>query len=313
MAIEASRARASGRAKTCVVLILMLLGYVYQQQEVFAGQLLLALEIDLPDPSDQDWPEKKTTSMSKTKVAVQTVAIGDQSRIALANHRAYCSKWGYHCEVLSQCLDDRDPAWQKMPHTLNLFKRGYEYVFWVDADAFFTNCGKSLQSLIDKMEQDSSSWLFSGDTLIVNTGQMMWKNTQVARDMLIEADKLWFPEFSHPLKDNAAIAAYLAGARRPIDAEILAAYEVADECHILQNQQFQHLKSGSREALHMVSEELKQQISFVSKRAINSYEDDFQKGDFIFHCAGQGDKKECMTRFVTQHSALLDRCPQFWL
>jgi len=164
---------------------------------------------------------------------------------------------------------------------------------------------------MDQMEQDKTSWLFSGDTLVINTGQMMWRNTQAARDILIGADKLWFPEWTHPLNENAAIAAYLAGARRPNNTEILAAYEIADECFIHRNQQCEKLTSGSREALHMVSDDLKQEITFVPKRAINSYGDDFEKGDFIYHCAGQGDKKECMATFATKYNTLLDQCPQF--
>jgi galactosyl transferase GMA12/MNN10 family len=298
------------------VLILVLLGYVYQQLMVFAG-LRLTPETARQDLSDKDSSERKTTPTSKPKVALLTVAIGDQSRISLPNHREYCSKWGYHCKFPDQGLDNRHPKWQKIPHTLNLLDQGYDYVFWVDGDAFFTNCGQSLQSLTNKMEQDSSSWLFSGDTLIINSGQMMWKNTKAARDLLIGVYKLWSPEWTHFLKlddlaDNAAFAAYLAGARRPITAEILAAYKIADECYILRNQQCQHLTSGSREALHMVSKELIQHVSFVPKREINSYEDDFHKGDFIFHCAGQSNKKECMARFATKHNASLDQCPIFF-
>jgi len=187
MADEVLRSRASRRAKSVFFLIIVLLGYVYRQYTVFAGQfrwmpeiagqgsseqdlselnstsvrkndavltvateqlrlapetavqdsseqdepeqnttsprknegqLRLAPETAMQDPSEQDEPEQNTTSTRKN-VAVLTVAIGDQSSISNANHHAYCSKWGYHCEVLNKSLDDRHPSWQKIPHTAN--------------------------------------------------------------------------------------------------------------------------------------------------------------------------------------------------
>eukprot|EP00977_Amphora_coffeiformis_P001707 scaffold336_cov196-Amphora_coffeaeformis.AAC.12 len=195
-------------------------------------------------------PRRTTSIQLKRKgIAVQTVAIGNRSSIALVNQRTYCSKWGYHFKVLTKSLDERHPAWQKIPFTLNLFDQGYDHVYWIDGDAFFTICNQSLQPLIDRMEQDNSTWLFSGDTLLINSGQMMWKKMPAARAILIGVDRLWFPKWDslHLLRDNAAFAAYLTGARNAMGDEIRAAYRLADE-------QCGYLVSGSREALHAVTD-----------------------------------------------------------
>ena len=173
------------------------------------------------------------------RVAIQTVNI-DAVHLALSNHISYTAKWGSDYVLVDQKLDPtRSPKWQKIPATLELFeKHEYDYVMWMDSDAIFANCSKSIEPFLQQMELEGTSWLFSGDTLIVNSGQMIFKNTAAARDILKGIDALWFPHWdnqTHGLQDNAAVAAYIGGARRPIQAEVEAAYQRADVCYATGN------------------------------------------------------------------------------
>ena len=224
--------------------------------------------------------------------------------MAAANHIAYCDKWGYHYEPVTKAfIIDRGPHWQKLPATLALFDKGYDYVFWIDGDAFFVNCSKSLKPFIDKLEMENSSWLFSGDTLVVNSAQMLWKNTAAARQILNGTDGLYSPNYNIPLFENGAFAAYLFGARRQDISEIRNAYRIADECYVRKNAQCRYLRDGSRQALHLVKEDLKRHISIVPQRAMNSYSGNYQPGDFIYLSA-QGQVHHRLFRTL-QHVAII--------
>lgn len=195
----------------------------------------------------------------------------------------------------------------------------------MDGDALVTNLSLSLQPWIDKMTQENTSWLFSGDTLLINSGQQIFKNNNFTKTLLAEVDALWFlcnpkkwPCFG--LYDNFAFAAYLGGARRdgvPVlnhdgtkrgrrkfekmrHTYVGSAYKKSDECFIVnvtinpENQQCTWIAHGDRRALHSVDEALQKEISFVPQRAMNSYGKNYVPGDFIYHCAGIGDKDACL-------------------
>jgi hypothetical protein len=261
------------------------------------------------------------------RVVVQTVGI-NTVHPNLDNHMSYSAKWGLDYALMDQRMigyGRHTPAWLKIPATLALLELGYDFVMWLDQDALFANCNQSLDFFLDQMDQAGTSWLFSGDTLIINSGIVLFKNTQTTRDILLKIDILWYPGIDADIKvqENGAIAAYLAGARKPIRQDLQKAYEKADECYERQNQQLcEDIKNGNKSALEHIGVDptLLQHISYVPKLAINAYLSDLvspilsrntqtpahhlgQKREpydsiFIFHCAGQGDKEACKQQFL---------------
>ena len=93
-----------------------------------------------------------------------TVNIGDHVWDgSFENHNNYAKIWGYDMHCIKNSYDKRDPKWQKIPATLDLLNsQKYDYVFWIDADAFFVARDRALDSLVALMEKEESSWLFSG-------------------------------------------------------------------------------------------------------------------------------------------------------
>jgi galactosyl transferase GMA12/MNN10 family len=180
-----------------------------------------AMQFQKSEQERQNGPVSSQTP----RIAIQTLHItaNNQSinldNAFLRSHQQYADRWGYNNVLVTEALDHRTAHWQKIPATLRLFAQGYDYVMWMDGDALVTNLSLSLQPWIDKMTQENTSWLFSGDTLLINSGQQIFKNNNFTKTLLAEVDALWFlcnpkkwPCFG--LYDNFAFAAYLGGARR---------------------------------------------------------------------------------------------------
>jgi hypothetical protein len=254
-----------------------------------------------------------------SRIAIQTInIIGKSNVVAFDNHKSYANKWGYtYISVRERTVARTHPAWQKIPATI-LILNDFDYVMWVDGDAFFMNCTISLEPLLHRMEHEQTSWLFSGDTNIVNSGQMIWKSNKITRQLLQDIDRLYYPKFRryHTLFENGAIAAYLGGARQPDTADIDRGFNQVNRCwHDFQQLQnvsipdpaltpfdeyppfCKLVEAGDRSALEaVVDQSLLPHITFVSYRFINSYLRNYQPGDFIFHCAGF-DKTICVDVF----------------
>jgi hypothetical protein len=265
--------------------------------------------------------------LQKRRLAIQSVNIGSTGAYSLftQNHRSYCNKWGYDYLSMTTRFDNRSATWQKLPATIHAMRENfYDYIFWIDGDALFANCNVSLDGLVDMMEKENTTWLFSGDTLVINAGQMMWKNNEKALEILTAVDGLWFPGWEHGLQDNAAFAAYIAGARKAdivdtMTAEgkqkansiIRKAYTIADRGYT--NRVYRTLvQEGNRKAIDMAEENLQRRISFVPQRAINSYMNNYQNGDFVFHCAGYKRKDQCLEKFLKKTNRTmpsLNSCP----
>mmetsp|Transcript_32972 Transcript_32972/g.72316 ORF Transcript_32972/g.72316 Transcript_32972/m.72316 type:complete len:313 (+) Transcript_32972:394-1332(+) len=258
------------------------------------------------------------------RIAVQTIMIGSLIDDAITNHQSYCSKWGYdHILVTENSRPERKPTWEKLPSILRLFDEGYDYVMQIDYDAFFMNCSISLQPFVDQMEMEGSSWLFGGDqNIVINAGQMLFRNTDVGRHILQGTDGLWYPGFGRAggLQDNLAFAAFLGGARRPNETEITSASQRCCDCRVTSSNEVKMSLmnrvrkggpgykcrlaiKGSRDALSLVDASLVKNISLVRQRDINSYDGRYRKGDFIFHCAGMQPKNACWSFFNHSSSA----------
>jgi len=262
------------------------------------------------------------------RIAVQTVNFGVLGLPLMdQNRHSYCTKWNHDYVVVEAPIGlpgegavevPRSPAWNKIPATLHLLDQRddvhdrpkYEYVMWMDADAIFLNCQLSLQRLVERMEHDRTSWLFSGDTMLINSGQMMWKNNEASRRILREVDALWYAEFDnyHRLQENGAFAAYLGGARNASYAEIQYAYDRSLVCSKDDQTMCEYTRDGNAMALQLVvrNDWLQRQISLVSQHSINSYFENVGANDFILHCAGYQQKLYCLELVMRKLSKMKD-------
>ena len=103
-------------------------------------------------------------------------------------NRKYCEKNGYDYKVFHTVHPqtcDKHPAWSKIPYIMDVMG-AYDYVFWIDSDAFFCNHDKRIEDWIIP-GKDICMCIDAGDgsdITRVNTGAMIVKNTKWTGDYL---------------------------------------------------------------------------------------------------------------------------------
>lgn len=78
---------------------------------------------------------------------------------------------------------NRHPAWERIPMIIDLLKKEYDYVVYIDADAHFrlNNNPKILDNIIK--QNKNMDIIFSRDlSQLINTGFMIVKNTRFSRN-----------------------------------------------------------------------------------------------------------------------------------
>uniref|UniRef100_A0A6C0DF49 Nucleotide-diphospho-sugar transferase domain-containing protein n=1 Tax=viral metagenome TaxID=1070528 RepID=A0A6C0DF49_9ZZZZ len=100
-------------------------------------------------------------------------------------NKSYCEKYNIHfihCD--EKRYDDRHPAWEKLLLILKHIEN-YDYIIWVDADAFFYMDSPNISEIIYK--KPNVDLIFSGDkNVIMNTGIFIVKNTKYSIHFLNE-------------------------------------------------------------------------------------------------------------------------------
>jgi hypothetical protein len=80
---------------------------------------------------------------------------------------------------------DRNTTWERIPLILENIKN-YDYVIWIDADAFFYINGRNILDIINN--HPSYDFIFSKDiNVVINTGIFIVKNSEYSINFL----KLW--------------------------------------------------------------------------------------------------------------------------
>lgn len=129
--------------------------------------------------------------------------IGDQASRTLMR---YAHAFDYDVEVSIDPPFDRHPAWHRVKLIPDLFLKGYDYVLWVDADAYFARFDVDICSLII---DDSDMYLvrhisqeFRG-TYVPNTGVMLVKSSDWSKELFTCLWSMTTYE-NHKWWDNAA-------------------------------------------------------------------------------------------------------------
>ncbi len=204
------------------------------------------------------------------------------SRLARRNHERYCSENGYHYELWTGYSESngRTPHWEKLRAALDLFDRGFEIVFWMDADSVFTNFDLKLESLIDS----DKDFAFSGDWNIINSGHWLVRNTAFGRNFIKEVQSMYPMPF--PNWDNGAFSIRIGGCRARDRSRWAVCLRHVD-------QGFHNRETRRRveqgEAADLIAPDLREKLQLVPKRAMNGYPGDWVPGDFILHTV---DRKE---------------------
>ena len=111
-------------------------------------------------------------------------AFGDINKII---NQKYCDKFGLTLIVSNtRMFKSHHPAWERLCLILNTIE-SYDYVIWIDADAFFYN---DVPNICDIIEKNSTvNFIFSKDlgNVDINSGFFIVKNTQYSIDFI----KMW--------------------------------------------------------------------------------------------------------------------------
>ena len=103
-------------------------------------------------------------------------------------NKQYALKNGYDFKVIKTPYDSSvTHAWQKIPAMIQLLEDGYNFVFYIDADAIINDPSISLESFFDKYEGDllvCSDEKNSNGLYAVNGGCVIAKNTKKCKKLL---------------------------------------------------------------------------------------------------------------------------------
>jgi len=70
-------------------------------------------------------------------------------------NKQYAEKHGYDFEVIGVPYDEKvTHAWQKIPAMLDLIRRNYDFVMYIDSDAIFYDQSVKIESLLEKYKGD---------------------------------------------------------------------------------------------------------------------------------------------------------------
>lgn len=132
--------------------------------------------------------EEKSKSISKLlrkknicMLSFATPDIDFYAKPIFKSNKAYAEKHGYDWKEYWETLDEsRPPPWSKILYILKTLEEGYDWVFWIDADAIIMNDSIELEKFIDNeydfaLCKDAFSW---------NTGAWFVKNSDKAKELL---------------------------------------------------------------------------------------------------------------------------------
>lgn len=118
--------------------------------------------------------------------------------------KRYAERNGIDAMVLHNIASDRPAPWNKVLVIKELFARGYEFVFWVDADAIFVDFTRNIKDVI---ESDKNLYLVKhmiDSSDVPNTGAFLLKNNEWSHSFL---DMIWGKReyIDHKWWENAAV------------------------------------------------------------------------------------------------------------
>lgn len=226
------------------------------------------------------------------KIAICGVSIGDEYnkkdwvKFALQNHKDYSNRHSYTYILRKLPKTNRISTWEKIDLIKKIIlSNEYDYIFWMDTDSIFTNFTIKIEDIINNTGENYN-FIFSGDTNIINAGHFIFKSSSWS---LKELEKIWniYPAKYGMSGDNAAFSVWLAGGHGNMSHQQQKIYYELVDKGFIDISEKNRIENGT--AQEYICQELNKYCKLIPKRKINSYNCDFQKGDFIFHAVNSND------------------------
>jgi len=111
-------------------------------------------------------------------------------KICLKSLKKYAEKHSYDVKLHNETSSVRPPSWNKILVIKKLFQEGYDFVFWVDADALFVRFD---EDIADEIEEDKDFYLvkLKKNKELPNLGVYLIRNSSWSNEIL---DKKWAME-----------------------------------------------------------------------------------------------------------------------
>lgn len=119
------------------------------------------------------------------------------------NKRAYCEGHGYRFDVCHERLSDRHPSWDKLIILRRHLDTEEDWVFWLDADAIYTDLSAELESLI--VAAGDRDMIIATDENGINCGSFGLRSCDWSR-RLVESAWAKTEHVNHPWWEQRAIA-----------------------------------------------------------------------------------------------------------
>ena len=186
------------------------------------------------------------------------------------NNKAYAEKHGYDWRQYWGSLDEsRPPAWSKLLYILKALEEGYDWVYWIDADAIIMNDSIPLTNFLD----DRYDFIICKDAFSWNTGSWFIKNTEEAKDLL---------EYTYSKKEFTEVFLWEQG------AFMNAAFEKGGRIKVCQQREFNAIAKETQQFFH----EGNSYDCGVYKFVLDMKEYGkgvYRDGDFVLHFASLND------------------------
>ena len=224
-----------------------------------------------------------------------------------SNNRRYAALHGYayyHETKIVRNPGQRystDAFFLKEHIVVGEMRRGHEWVLHIDLDAIFVDFATSLDDIIRGLElttppRDATppSFVFSGDTCIINAGVILVRNSAWSKALMLSALELgrepeWDGKNAIGMKgDNAALAILLAGCPvRSTQAQRVACYDRVDRGW--RDVAFERrIRAGDAAALaSTVAPEVLPHVRLLAQERFQAYA--LRAAKFILHYPSQDD------------------------
>lgn len=129
-------------------------------------------------------PKFRRGEKSIAIVSLATPNMKEMTDLSFINHIHYAKKHNYNYIFYDNTLVDfKYVTWNKVYVLMELIN-SFEYIFWIDADAIFTNMDITLESIIEKNPNKSLHVCDDIGGWKLNTGAMIWKNNKWSKDVI---------------------------------------------------------------------------------------------------------------------------------
>lgn len=211
------------------------------------------------------------------------------------NFQKYSESHGYDLHIkrelpkfkrLPSCKSDCLPIetkWFKIQLIINLLDKGYEWVFWTDADTLFTNLTQQLP--IPQGTSDSEI-IFSGDKSMVNSGHILSHNSPWTLKFLKAQQVMKKARHIYHLEDNSGLVVLLAlGIEDALKRTVSELGRIEhNDAHTRQKVKTQ--EDATRVMGQKMHNSFKGKIKIVPQNVMNAYPDTWKVGCLLVHLAG---------------------------